>query len=309
MTKALFIGRFQPFHLGHMSVVMAVAKENELLYIGIGSTNVPVSKHNPFSVEERELMINGSLKGKIKNYKIYRVPDIGNNSRWVKHVESIVPKFDIVYSGSPLIRKLFREKNYEVRCIPAHVDTSSTQIREMMYAGEDWEHLVSEGTLNVLKKINGKERVSSLMNLPAYGATKISVDAIIKYKDSLVLIKRKNYPFQGMLAFPGGHLNYGETCEEAVVREAKEETGLNFKIEKLSGIYSDPDKDPRGHYVNLVYVGEGAGELKAGDDAAEVLLVPIEDARKGLSMAFDHARMLKEAFDLGMIKMRCKDEL
>ncbi len=78
-----------------------------------------------------------------------------------------------------------------------------------------------------------------------------------------------------------------------MVREIKEETGLDFKILGLLGVYSEPNRDPRGHYVTVVFFGEGSGQLKAGDDAKEVVIISVEDALK-LPLAFDHNKILKD---------------
>ncbi len=301
MSKAFFIGRFQPFHNGHLASIRYAAQNNDVVYIGIGSTNAPVSKHNPFTKEERELMIRNSLSS-VKNYEIYSIPDIGDNHSWVKHTESIVPPFDVIYSGSPLIRKLFRDKNYVVREVPFNSGTSGTQIREKIYARESWENLVPPGTENVIKQIDGVNRITYLIDRPDFAKPTVAVDSIIKYQGHIVFIRRGRFPFKGMLAFPGGHLDLQENCEVAAVREAKEETGLDVKIEKLLNVYSDPDRDPRGHYVTVVYLGTASGTPLAGDDANEVVLVPIEKTKDGsIKLAFDHNRMLKDAFEMGLL--------
>ena len=114
----------------------------------------------------------------------------------------------------------------------------------------------------------------------------LTVDAIAMKDGQLILIKRKNPPFQGYYALPGGFVDYGETVESAVIREFKEETGLDAKINNLIGIYSEPDRDPRGHTVSaafeLIIIG---GELLAGDDAAEVELFSLDNLP---DLAFDH---------------------
>jgi 8-oxo-dGTP diphosphatase len=121
----------------------------------------------------------------------------------------------------------------------------------------------------------------------------LAVDAIVITKDyHFVFVKRKNPPFKGMLALPGGFVEYGETVEEAVVREVKEETGLKVKIEELLGVYSDADRDPRGHVVSIVTIcKEVGGKLKAGSDASEVKALK-EIPKK---LAFDHNKILKDA--------------
>jgi 8-oxo-dGTP diphosphatase len=121
----------------------------------------------------------------------------------------------------------------------------------------------------------------------------LTVDAIIPYEGKIVLIKRGHDPFKGCYALPGGIVEYGEKVEDAVLREVKEETGLDGKIYKLVGVYSDPARDPRGHFVSICYVVVPVGgELKAGSDAKEVELFPLDSLPE---LAFDHGKMIKDA--------------
>ncbi|MGB8218042.1 MAG: NUDIX hydrolase, partial [Candidatus Methanoperedens sp.] len=98
----------------------------------------------------------------------------------------------------------------------------------------------------------------------------LTVDALIIFERKLVLIRRGNPPFKNYFALPGGFVELGETVEAAVVREAKEETGLDIEIIKLLGVYSDPLRDPRGHTVSVCYLSKGRGKLKAGSDAKDI---------------------------------------
>jgi 8-oxo-dGTP diphosphatase len=125
----------------------------------------------------------------------------------------------------------------------------------------------------------------------------LTVDAVIIYNNGIVLIRRKNEPFKGHYALPGGFVEYGERVEEALVREAKEETGLDVRPVKLIGVYSRPDRDPRGHTVTVAFLCIGEGNLKAGDDAKEVFVFPVEEALK-LPLAFDHREILRDALKL-----------
>jgi 8-oxo-dGTP diphosphatase len=120
---------------------------------------------------------------------------------------------------------------------------------------------------------------------------------VIVYNNGVVLIKRKNEPFKDHYALPGGFVEYGETVEEALTREVKEETGLDVRPVKLVGVYSRPDRDPRGHTVTVAFLCIGEGELKAGDDAKDVFIFPVEEALK-LPLAFDHKEILKDALHL-----------
>lgn len=119
----------------------------------------------------------------------------------------------------------------------------------------------------------------------------LTVDALIIYEEKLVLIKRKNPPYEDMFALPGGFVEIGETVEEAVIREAKEETSLDIEIIRLLGVYSDPKRDPRGHTVSICFIAAGYGDLKAGDDAESVNLVDIYNLPE---LAFDHKKIIED---------------
>ncbi len=121
----------------------------------------------------------------------------------------------------------------------------------------------------------------------------LTVDGIIFEGDSFLAVKRKNEPFQGMYALPGGFVDYGETVEEAVVREIFEETSLKTEVYLPVGVYSRPDRDPRGHTVSCVYIlSRIGGKAKAGDDAAAVKWLSFREPGE---LAFDHGEILKDA--------------
>ena len=120
----------------------------------------------------------------------------------------------------------------------------------------------------------------------------LTVDAIAIKDGQIILIKRKNPPFQGSFALPGGFVDYGETVENAVIREFKEETSLDAEIEDFIGIYSEPDRDPRGHTVSVVFeLKITGGTMLAGDDAAEVSLFPLDELP---DLAFDHGKIISK---------------
>jgi len=121
----------------------------------------------------------------------------------------------------------------------------------------------------------------------------LTVDAIIMKDRSILLVQRKYEPFQGRWALPGGFVEYGETTEQAVIREVREETGLETSVLGLLGVYSDPHRDPRGHTVTVVYrVTPVGGALIAGDDAAHVRYFKGDELPP---LAFDHANIVRDA--------------
>ena len=126
-----------------------------------------------------------------------------------------------------------------------------------------------------------------------YKNPKPTVDAVILDEGTIVLVKRANPPFKGMWALPGGFVECGETVEEAVVREANEETGLSVEIVRLLGVYSDPERDPRGPTVGTVFICRRiGGVLKADTDAKEVKEFSLKDLPP---LAFDHERIVSDA--------------
>jgi len=120
----------------------------------------------------------------------------------------------------------------------------------------------------------------------------LAVDAIILFREGIVLIKRYNPPYQGCYALPGGFVEVGETVEDAVRREAREETGLDLTLIELVGVYSDPRRDPRGHVVSVAYLAQGRGDLVSGSDARSAEIFPLQSLPP---LAFDHEKIIGDA--------------
>ncbi len=128
-----------------------------------------------------------------------------------------------------------------------------------------------------------------------------TVDVIIQTDPGIVLIRRRNPPHG--LALPGGFIDEGESAEEAAVREAREETGLEVELLELLSVYSDPARDPRKHTLSVTYTARAPGSPAASDDAEAVLTVPVAelevalaagDRVRGEALAFDHAQILRD---------------
>ncbi|MGC9203581.1 MAG: NUDIX domain-containing protein [Thermoplasmata archaeon] len=129
-----------------------------------------------------------------------------------------------------------------------------------------------------------------------YKIPSLTVDGIINEGKSILLIKRGRDPFRGLYALPGGFVEYGETVESAIEREILEETGLSVKIRRILGIYSSPDRDPRGHTISIVYILERTGGTpKAGDDAEELKFFDLDNLPE---LAFDHRKIIDDFLNL-----------
>jgi 8-oxo-dGTP diphosphatase len=121
----------------------------------------------------------------------------------------------------------------------------------------------------------------------------LTVDGVVVEDGAVLLIRRRNPPFVGKYALPGGFVDVGETVEAAVVREVREETGLDTTIDCLLGVYSDPARDPRGHTVSVTFLLRRlGGTLAGGDDADDARFFPLDALPE---LAFDHAQILADA--------------
>jgi len=120
----------------------------------------------------------------------------------------------------------------------------------------------------------------------------VTVDIIIEINRDIVLIERSNTPYGW--ALPGGFVDYGESLESSAIREAKEETSLDIKIEEQLHTYSDPDRDPRHHTVTTVFIAKGVGSPKAADDAKNVSI--FNETNLPYPIVFDHGKIISDYF-------------
>jgi O-acetyl-ADP-ribose deacetylase (regulator of RNase III)/ADP-ribose pyrophosphatase YjhB (NUDIX family) len=163
-------------------------------------------------------------------------------------------------------------------------DTSLKEIIFCLYNRESFT-VFKKGVLGYLEYVTTK-----LSNGPY-----VTVDVIIELPEGIVIIKRSNPPFGW--ALPGGFVDYAESLEDAVTREAKEETNLDLIQLKQFHIYSDPARDPRFHTISTVFTAKAKGTPKAGDDAAEIKVIKSSQINK-LEFAFDHKQILQDYLNL-----------
>src|SRR5919205_716316 len=124
-----------------------------------------------------------------------------------------------------------------------------------------------------------------------------TVDTIIQKDSQILLVKRKKEPFKGLFALPGGFVNEGELVEDAAKREAKEETSLDIELVDILGVYSEPNRDPRGHIMSTVFVGKISSNNKvdalAQDDAAKIEWINLEEVNN-THFAFVHQKIISD---------------
>ncbi len=166
-TRGILIGRMQPVHNGHMQIINKILEEVDEIIIGIGSAQLSHTIKDPFTAGERIVMMNQALADEnIDPSRYYIIPmeDINFNAIWPSHVKMMTPPFSIVYSGNSLVKQLFIEENYEVRQPPLYdrLHLSGTEVRKRMLEDSDWEELVPRATVDLMKEINGLERLKNL---------------------------------------------------------------------------------------------------------------------------------------------------
>ena len=163
--NGLLIGRFQPFHLGHLEALRFALSKVDNLWLGLGSSNKPTEKNNPFSAEERKEMILSSIDESMKEkITIYFIPDLDNHVKWIEKIDTIVPQFDIIFSNDELTNHLYSKRDVQVIPIPflKRNELSGTNVRDLIISDQKWDHLVPLGTRKFLEKSNTKDRLKIL---------------------------------------------------------------------------------------------------------------------------------------------------
>jgi len=163
MIRALFIGRFQPFHNGHLHVAKSLSKKYNEIIIGIGSSQEKNTKNNPFSYNERKAMISKALKAnKIKSFRIYPIPDLYDDVKWTRYILKNLPKFDIAYSGNEWTIRCLKKHKLKAQKIMLVKGISSTKIRGMMAKNKNWKVFVPK---EIIKSVNGIKGAAKIRNL------------------------------------------------------------------------------------------------------------------------------------------------
>ncbi len=173
MRRALYIGRFQLFHKGHLDVVQHIdqASDIEEIIFAIGSSQYDHTNknpywpwaNNPFTYEEREQIVTRSIDGVVtKPYQIHPVPDYHNYPRWFQHIKDNLPDFAVLYTSDAKEKEFFTEKGYEVRPIPIKHPYHAQILRERIYKGMEYESALTQGTLDVMEEVGGVRRIKML---------------------------------------------------------------------------------------------------------------------------------------------------
>ena len=163
---SLFIGRFQPFHLGHLSALKWIAARSFMVVVAIGSAQKSFEPENPFTAKERAGMIRGQLRaaGLARKCAVVQVTDINDNGRWAAHVDASVPRYNVVYSNNALVKRLMGKAGKKVLAIPFFRKErfNATKIRARMKKCLMWQDRVPKKVLQQLRKMGAEKRIRRL---------------------------------------------------------------------------------------------------------------------------------------------------
>ncbi len=171
--NGLIVGRYQPFHLGHMAAVREALEVCDRLIVAIGSAQYSHTRDNPFTAGERYEMVYAALReeGVYDRVNIVPVIDVNRYAVWVSHVRSLVPPFSTIFTNNPLTQRLFSESGYEVRQtrIYNREKFSGSFIREQMINGGNWRECVPPSVADIIGRFGGVDRVRELFYLSGQG--------------------------------------------------------------------------------------------------------------------------------------------
>lgn len=297
------IGRFEPFHNGHMSVVRRALETCDRMVILVGSAEAARSTRNPFSAAEREVMIRAAL-GADATRVVFRpiVDHLYNEGAWQADVQQNVAEAVGAMGLDPAAARiglighakdatswyLHAFPQWDLVEVPFATTLSATELREHLFAEDAGalrlvEANVPKAVFETLQAFRTTKTFAQLAeehrHIVAYKAawakapyppTFVTVDAVIVHSGHVLLVKRGAQPGKGLWALPGGFVNQDETLLEAAIRELKEETRIKLPVPVLKGslkgqkVFDDPDRSQRGRTITHAFHFEFAsGDLPA----------------------------------------------
>jgi bifunctional NMN adenylyltransferase/nudix hydrolase len=330
---AVFIGRFQPFHNGHLAVVeRALERANKILIL-IGSSDGPRTVKNPFTFEERRDMITSCLKDKYDGRFFFEpiMDEPYDDELWRYDVHHRVNQYCTLNDMITLVGYEKDHSSYYLKMFPQwkfipvlqkHV-MSATDIRYHLFNASSkkyintytddvpekiWKFLdqfvKTDAFWNLLPEFTYIDNYKEDWKHTPYPPVFVTADCVVTHRENVLLIRRGRAPGKGLLALPGGFVNQNETVYAAAMRELKEETDLDIlKLIPYGSCYDrlfdHPDRSQRGRTITTAYLFEIPDDkepvIKADDDASEVMWVPFEKLRQMRSEFFDdHFFILKE---------------
>jgi len=325
----IFIGRFQPFHIGHEKIVREALSLSNMVIVLIGSAYQPRNIRNPWDFSERESFMRLAFSEE-ENKRILAFPLLDytyNNQLWIKSVQQLIsgivhnkiasePKIGIIgHKKDSTSNYLTQFPQWDLIEVPNYKNISATDIREQYFdSGDIGEDLNTNIAIELEKFKSTKayrqiqdeyrfiKKYKSAWDLAPYKPTFLTVDAVVVQSGHILLIERKAHPGKGLMALPGGFVGQDETLENAVIRELREETKIKVPAPVLQGsikkreIFDDPYRSLRGRTVTQAFLielnGDKLPKVKGGDDAKNAFWVPFADIKPEM-MFEDHFHIIQ----------------
>jgi bifunctional NMN adenylyltransferase/nudix hydrolase len=301
----VLIGRFEPFHNGHLSLVQYALSHVEELVIVLGSCNVARSIKNPWSAAERREMILSCLSpSDADRVTFIEASDyLYNDNRWITTIQQRVDEVtdgsdDVVLFGenkdrSSFYLQMFPQWKHLARGPNAILPIGATQVRETYFEGNvihlgkmvpEPVYLRLRGAVGsdwyteLVHEFNFIERYRAEWSKAPYPPTFVTVDTVVICSGHVLLVRRKGYPGKGLMALPGGFLNQHERIQDAAIRELREETRIALTKDELHAaivdqrVFDHPDRSTRGRTITHAFclnLGTGRPPRVKGDDDAE----------------------------------------
>ena len=325
----IFIGRFQPFHTGHESVIRQALQLSDKVIVLIGSSYQPRTTRNPWDFNERERLMR-CVFSESENRRILTFPLLDhtyNDAVWIKSVQQLIagithnkiaskPKIGLIgYQKDNTSDYLTQFPQWQRVEVANYKNISSTDIRELYFDTGEISDSVSTSVAIELEKFKQtkayqqvaneyhfiKKYKSAWDNAP-YAPMFITVDAVVIQSGHILLIERKAQPGRGLMALAGGFLGQNETLKSAVIRELREETRIKVPAPVLAGsitkkeVFDDPYRSARGRTVTHAYLIELKGDklpkVKGGDDASKAFWIPFAEVKPEM-MFEDHYHIIQ----------------
>lgn len=333
---AVYIGRFEPLHNGHVAVLARALREADRVIVLVGSADAPRTPKNPWSFNERAVMIRAALGADAGRVTIAPVADhLYNDNAWIADVQAAVDaeRERIAPDGRvALIGHLKDASSYYLKAFPQWdlIDAeavpmlSATEMRRHLFAGDAgalrlMEANVPAPVFEMLGAFRNTEAFAALLDeyhhLETYRAawaaapyppTFVTADAVVVHSGHVLLVRRKAQPGRGLWALPGGFVRQDESLRDAAIRELREETRLKLPVPVLKGsirgeaVFDHPDRSARGRTITHAFHFDfPAGELppvRGGDDAARARWVPVAEARRMRGLLFEDHYFILEHF-------------
>jgi bifunctional NMN adenylyltransferase/nudix hydrolase len=309
----VYIGRFQPFHHGHLETVRQALALADKVVILVGSANRSRSSKNPWTFAERRAMILAAVP-EPERVEVLALPDVMYDTEaWVKNVKRLARGVLAETARVGLIGHYKDASSWYLKCFPNwdlveqpnYEGLNSTDIRRALFvpgiqantaspvpgAVLQWLVRWQEAFPDICRWVRAEslaiEDYRALWASAPYQPTFVTVDGLVVHGDRMLVIRRGGFPGKGLLALPGGFLDPGERLEDAMLRELSEETCVALAPEVLkstiraSQVFDHPDRSTRGRTVTHAYLldvsDEVCPEVAAGDDAREAFWMPINE--------------------------------